>query len=730
MDQRPLIGIITARASAVEQRQLLSGVLRKAHEMGADTAVFTNLYNFEEYFAGTEVENRIYDLVSSERLSGLILTAESILNPELQQYIYQRITARGVPLIVTGADLPGLDCLNNDVTADFEDITRHLVEVHGITDIDFLTGYQHIDTSHQRVQGCRNVLAAHGAALPEDRVIYGDFWMNSGEKLALDYIEGRRRIPKALLCANDYMAYGVCDKLLEHGVAVPDTLTVIGYEFVGGRCFHSPVLTTYRRNREAIGEQAVEWLMAKLRGQSFTPEKVVGSIVCGGSCACGADRRQLSEELAETRESHRYLDLNFHSNFEQQLTVCRSLADLIHVLQEFVYLVRDVCGVYLCLYEDWCSSGEAPVHADDSPMLCYRVMSPHEIPSKPVMYLRSDLFPDKLPGADDSEFLYFVPLFFGGRDMGFFILQYREPDVFDPIFGDWIRIAASGLESLRMKNDMRTLLECQSLSEHHDTTTGLLNRSGFYHELRLAQQQAGKDDRLMLVVVRTALFTDDTSIDEKKRQVSLDREVADRLAQALPGQRGCCAKLGDRMFAVGLVGDVTEEDAALTGDRLATLILHAPKYSDLCGEDTLVYETVCLPAAETDPEAAVKRMTGMLGTQIKQLADVRRRPGFQVFYELHNALYRSPAEEWSAQQCCRDFHLSYGHFCVTYKDLFGISFHQDVIRSRVAMAKYLLITSNVSISAVAIRCGYTDEKYFLRQFRQSTGMTPHSYRSR
>ena len=132
-----------------------------------DTAIFSNIYCFDKYYAGTEVENKIYDLITSERLKGLILTAESILNPDLQQYIYQRIVKRNVPFVVTGAELEGMVCINNDVTTDFEDITRHLVEVHHFTEIDVLTGWKEVETSQQRVQGCRNVLEEHGIAFPE-----------------------------------------------------------------------------------------------------------------------------------------------------------------------------------------------------------------------------------------------------------------------------------------------------------------------------------------------------------------------------------------------------------------------------------------------------------------------------------------------------------------------------------------------------------------------------------
>ena len=91
MAGKKLIGVITASASQSEQRQLLLGITEQAEKLGAAVAVFSNIYNEERYYADVEVENRIYELVMSERLDGLILTAECIMNPELQQQIYERL---------------------------------------------------------------------------------------------------------------------------------------------------------------------------------------------------------------------------------------------------------------------------------------------------------------------------------------------------------------------------------------------------------------------------------------------------------------------------------------------------------------------------------------------------------------------------------------------------------------------------------------------------------------
>lgn len=92
-------------------------------------------------------------------------------------------------------------------------------------------------------------------------------------------------------------------------------------------------------------------------------------------------------------------------------------------------------------------------------------------------------------------------------------------------------------------------------------------------------------------------------------------------------------------------------------------------------------------------------------------------------------IYSSPKLAASREQAAKSLCLSTGYFAATYKKFFGISYNNDCINAKIMRAKYLLCTTVMSIYAVAIACGYTDEKYFARQFRQSVGCSPMQYRN-
>ncbi len=730
-DHRPLIGVITARASQSEQRQLLKGILSKADELGIDIAVFSNVYNFVEYFADVEVENKIYELVRSERLDGVIITSESLIFPDLRERIYEHIKGLDIPIVITDAEVKGYTCINTDVRSDLMNIARHLTDVHGIKDIDIITGPEEFETSRLRVEGVRKIMEERGLPFGDENIIYGNFWNNTGEDLAEEYLSGNRRLPQAVICANDYMAFGLLDKLLDHDLNIPEDLTVIGYEHIGERIYHSPVLTTYQRNRAAIGAKAVAMIYSKLTGAPMEDISISGCMICGDTCSCGVEKRYLRDELVEIRQMKLYNDLNFFGNFEQQSVTCRSISDYIRTLQDFSYLIRNVSGIYLCLHEDWCSrshKSSVKEYSNNEPMICYRIISPEYGSDDPAVFTRGQLFPAELTGAGDKKFLFFAPLFSEGKEFGHFIFQYTTPGSYDPVMIEWLKITVNALQVLRMKNDINTLLECTNLSEYHDTATGLYNKQGFINELDNACKKLNDKEKLPLIMIRTGIFSDDSRIDKKNLSVRLDVEIAECLNRISADINGFCGKLSDKQYILAAGGEITDDDIAIIMDKLEILISHSPIYIRERGLDTL-FMASRLVTADDGSDECISGLSEDINIKIGKLSDKRHHAYYKDYLQVRNSMYCEPGKEWDAQKTCRDFQLSYGHFRATYKDIFGISFHQDLIMSRISMAKYLLLSTVIGIPAISFKCGYTDEKYFMRQFRRLTGSTPNSYRN-
>ena len=60
--------------------------------------------------------------------------------------------------------------------------------------------------------------------------------------------------------------------------------------------------------------------------------------------------------------------------------------------------------------------------------------------------------------------------------------------------------------------------------------------------------------------------------------------------------------------------------------------------------------------------------------------------------------------------------------------LYGVSFRQKLIESRMDLARYLLRSTEASVNEISTKVGYADNAAFFRAFRQHTGKTPAQYR--
>lgn len=88
----------------------------------------------------------------------------------------------------------------------------------------------------------------------------------------------------------------------------------------------------------------------------------------------------------------------------------------------------------------------------------------------------------------------------------------------------------------------------------------------------------------------------------------------------------------------------------------------------------------------------------------------------------------NPDEHITLSTLASQINLSPGFFHSVFKSVKGITPSEYIIRTRIRHAKKLLVTSGMSLSDIAVVCGFGSQGYFNYVFKQRTGTTPKHYR--
>jgi DNA-binding LacI/PurR family transcriptional regulator len=78
----------------------------------------------------------------------------------------------------------------------------------------------------------------------------------------------------AIFAYNDISAIGAIRALQEHGLRVPQDVSVMGFDDIPGAAFHTPSLTTVRQPLNRMGEVAAQSLLERIEGKKEYPAEI------------------------------------------------------------------------------------------------------------------------------------------------------------------------------------------------------------------------------------------------------------------------------------------------------------------------------------------------------------------------------------------------------------------------------------------------------------------------
>lgn len=260
-----LIGLVVSNITNPFYPELIESIVTVAAERAHNVV----LCNTQE---SQDLQLACLELLIEQRVDGAILTSPLL---ESTDALLRRRLDR-VPLVTVNRQMAGhlLDAVHLDNVAAGLIATDHLIRL-GHRAIAFVGGLPSASTYSDRLIGVRQALAAADLTLRPAHLAPGRFTRESGYALTQALLTSRHR-PTALVCADDLVAFGAIDAVLDAGLRVPADVAVIGFDDVAAASLRQVELTTVRQPIGEMGRRAVALLMDRIGpGSAADPVEVV-----------------------------------------------------------------------------------------------------------------------------------------------------------------------------------------------------------------------------------------------------------------------------------------------------------------------------------------------------------------------------------------------------------------------------------------------------------------------
>ncbi|MBA3872258.1 MAG: LacI family DNA-binding transcriptional regulator [Chloroflexota bacterium] len=182
----------------------------------------------------------------------------------------------------TSADVPSVSLDDGYGT---EQVIEHLISL-GHTHFCEISGPLNWVNAHIRHQTCIQVFEKHGLELPVH--IEGN-WTTAGSYQAMRRLLEDHHQFTAVVAANDNMAFGAMRALQQHGLTVPNDISVVGFDDIPEAAYFPPPLTTVRHNYIQLGLVGFEYLLeliderqTPVRQRLITPRLIIRESTIAG----------------------------------------------------------------------------------------------------------------------------------------------------------------------------------------------------------------------------------------------------------------------------------------------------------------------------------------------------------------------------------------------------------------------------------------------------------------
>lgn len=168
----------------------------------------------------------------------------------------------------------------HSIVIDFDKATKDVIDYFISLNhhhIGFLGGQEYDETHHlyedRRLEVFKEYCYQQNITY-KPYIFLGEFTSESGYQMAVEMIQSKQ-LPTAVFAASDPIALGALRAFHEHGLRVPEDISIIGFDDIQSATFCTPPLTTIKAPALEMGDYAIRLLYSGLLKQMSLPTKTM-----------------------------------------------------------------------------------------------------------------------------------------------------------------------------------------------------------------------------------------------------------------------------------------------------------------------------------------------------------------------------------------------------------------------------------------------------------------------
>ena len=268
MKRTKTLGLVITTIANPFYTELAQGIEAMARKLGYNIILCSTQSDLA-------TEKLYVDMLRSKGVDGIIFTSAHMGDPNIVDLAEEGFPIMLVnrrtyhPMVKERVDYVGIDNIQGGFWA-----VEHLIKL-GHHRIGIIGGSSESSVGFERLEGGKEALTKYNLEEIDDYFLEGNFLMESGYRGGMRFMR-MGEPPTAIFAANDYMALGLYQAVIEGGLKVPEDIAIVGFNDIEFAAMKGIELTTIGQKKYEMGALSVETLVDKIEGRGgVSPQEII-----------------------------------------------------------------------------------------------------------------------------------------------------------------------------------------------------------------------------------------------------------------------------------------------------------------------------------------------------------------------------------------------------------------------------------------------------------------------